>query len=137
MDQAPVVQRLKEKCFLVICRDGPDAPSLRERELDGHLHHVEQNWRSYVTAGPIRKPGGERIIGSVFLVLAENLNDVQTLMSGDPYITCGMYQAIEYSEFTNSIGQYIGGKIWKDVDSIRHRATGEHRFRPGTHSVDN
>lgn len=124
MQQAPVVPRLKEKCFLVVCRDGPDAHSQRERELDGHLRHVEQNWRSYVTAGPIREPGGDHIIGSVFLVLAETLDDVQTLMNGDPYFTCGMYETIDYTEFTNSIGRFIGGKIWSDIDAIRHRATG-------------
>jgi len=57
-------------------------------------------------------------------VLADNLTDAKALMEGDPYITCGMYKTIDYKSFSNSIGRYIGGKIWQDVDSIRHRAAG-------------
>jgi len=124
MNKPPVVPRLKEKCFLVICRDSPDASNMRESQLDGHLHHVEKNWESYITAGPIREPGGERIVGSVFLLLAGSLEEAKTLMNGDPYITCGMYKTVEYSEFTNSIGRFMGGRIWDNIDAIRHRATG-------------
>ncbi len=124
MDRPPVVQRRKEKCFLVVCRDGPDSSAPRKRHLDGHLKHVEDNWRSYVTAGPIREPGDEQIVGSVFLVLSNSLEEAKTLMNGDPYLTCGMYQSIEYSELTNSIGLFPGGKIWEDAESIRDRTTG-------------
>ena len=124
MNTPPVVPRLKERCFLVICRDGADAAESRRRHLDGHLRHVEKHWRSYITAGPIRAPGGEEIIGSVFLVLSESLDAAKALMNGDPYISSGLYQSIEYAEFTNSIGLFPGGKIWDDVDSIRHRAAG-------------
>jgi hypothetical protein len=35
-----------------------------------------------------------------------------------------MYQHVEYTEFTNSIGQYIGGKIWESAEAIAHRAAG-------------
>ncbi len=123
-DKPPVVQRLDKRCFLVICRDAPGSADSRIRHLDGHLKHVEDHWRSYVTAGPIRQPGGDDIIGSAFLVLSDSLDSAKTLMNGDPYITCGMYQSIEYTEFTNSIGLFPGGKIWDTVDSIRDRAAG-------------
>ena len=124
MKKPEVVKRLDQQCFLVICRDGPDSAGPRQEHLDGHLSHVEENWRSYITAGPIREPGGENLVGSVFLVLADSLDQAKTLMNGDPYLTCGMYETVEYKEFTNSIGLFMGGRIWEDVDSIRHRATG-------------
>ena len=72
----------------------------------------------------MREPGGEALVGSAFLVLADSLEDAKTLMEGDPYITCGMYETIDYKEFTNSIGLFIGGKIWESSDAIRHRAAG-------------
>ncbi|MEM0984800.1 MAG: YciI family protein [Pseudomonadota bacterium] len=118
------VERLSQTCYLVICRDGPASAKPRSEHLVGHLKHVEQNWTRYVTAGPIREPSGEALVGSVFLVLADNLEEAQALMNGDPYITCGMYETIEYKEFTNSIGQFIGGKIWGSHESIAHRAAG-------------
>jgi uncharacterized protein YciI len=108
----------------VICRDGPGAALLRGEHLDGHLAHVERNWRRYVTAGPIREPGADALVGSVFLVMADSLEDAESLMKGDPYISCGMYHSIEYKELTNSIGLFIGGKIWESADAVRHRAAG-------------
>ncbi|GGY38738.1 YciI family protein [Parvularcula lutaonensis] len=122
--EPPYVERLKQKCFLVTCRDGDDSARLRTENLAGHLEHVERHWQRYVTAGPIREPGQEALCGSVFLVLADDLDDAKELMNGDPYITSGLYRSIEYHEFSNSIGQFIGGKIWKDVQSIAHRAAG-------------
>ncbi|MEO1101718.1 MAG: YciI family protein [Pseudomonadota bacterium] len=123
-DLPPTVQKQAQTCYLVICRDGPGSAEPRQTHLAGHLEHVEKNWQRYVTAGPIREPGGDALVGSVFLVNADSLVEAQTLMEGDPYITCGMYDTIEYKELTNSIGLYPGGKIWESVDAIRHRAAG-------------
>lgn len=120
----PHVAPLEHTCYLVTCRDGANSAQHRKTHLKGHLDHVEVNWTRYITAGPIRDPGGEALIGSVFLVLADNLDEAKTLMSGDPYITCGMYESITYNELYNSIGQYIGGKIWESAEAIAHRAAG-------------
>lgn len=120
----PFVSRLEQTCYLVICRDGPDSARPRATHLKGHLDHVEKYWTRYVTAGPIREPGGEALVGSVFLVLAKDIADAKALMEGDPYITCGMYETITYNEFSNSIGQFIGGKIWESAEAIAHRAAG-------------
>lgn len=120
----PYVPRLDQTCYLVICRDGSGSAEPRAIHLKGHLDHVEKYWTRYVTAGPIRDPGGEALIGSVFLVLANDLADAKALMEGDPYVTCGMYETITYNEFSNSIGQYIGGKIWESAEAIAHRAAG-------------
>ena len=45
-------------------------------------------------------------------------------MDGDPYVSSGMYASIEYLEFTNSIGRFIGGKIWDSAEAIADRAAG-------------
>jgi len=124
-DAPPHVPRHPQTCFLVSCKDDPErSQTLRMEHLDAHLAHVERHWKRYVTAGPIREPGGDRLIGSVFLVLAESHEDAQALMQADPYISCGMYASVEYQELTLAIGQFIGGKIWSDAASIRQRATG-------------
>jgi len=120
----PIVPRLPSACYLVICRDGPDAAALRAKHLDGHLAHVETHWTRYITAGPMREPGGDVLVGSVFLVLAESLADAVTLMQADPYVASGLYGSIEYKEFTNAVGLFLGGRIWESRDAIRHRAAG-------------
>ena len=124
IDAPPFVPKPRQKCYLIICRDGPDAAQLRKKHLDGHLAHVEKHWRRYVTAGPIREPDSDPLVGSVFLLFADTLTDAQELMNGDPYISCGMYESIEYKEFNTSIGLFPGGKIWESADAVRHRAAG-------------
>ena len=123
-DAPPCVPRPAQKCYLVTCLDKPGTAKLRSEHLAGHLAHVEKHWQRYLTAGPIRNPGEEPLIGSVFLVFADSLPDCKSLMEGDPYLTCGMYETIKYNELTNSVGQFLGGKIWEDVDSLAHRALG-------------
>lgn len=120
----PYVPKPDGTCYLVLCRDGPGAAELRALHLEGHLEHVERHWTRYITAGPLREPGGEALVGSLFLVMGSSLREVKALMEADPYLNCGMYASVEYKEFTNSIGQFIGGKIWPSREAIRHRAAG-------------
>jgi uncharacterized protein YciI len=120
----PTVPRASQPTFLFLCWDGPDAAALRTRDLDGHLAHVEAHWRRYVVAGPMRNPGEDALCGSMFIVLAPDLEAAWALMRGDPYIANGQYARIEVRDFTQSIGLAVGGKIWDSADSIRHRAAG-------------
>lgn len=123
----PTVERPAEACFLVIARDIEDADraaALRAEHLDGHLAHVEAHWERYLNAGPIRQPGETRLIGSTFLVFADDEADARALMTGDPYFTSGLYGAVEVYAQTVSIGRYLGGKIWDSADAIRHKAAG-------------
>lgn len=120
----PHVPRQSQPTFLFICTDGPDAPNLRVAHLAGHLKHVEDHWRSYVTAGPLKVPGQSQIHASAFLVIAETIDAAWALMKGDPYVTCGMYETITVNDMTMSIGLYPGGKIWESFEAIAHRANG-------------
>lgn len=123
-DTPPTVPRLDRRTFLVIARDGPDAPRLRERDLAGHLAHVEANWRRYVLAGPFRPPGQTAICGSYFLVYAETREELDALMAGDPYFTNGQYASVEAFDAVASIGEFMGGKIWESAEAIAGRAAG-------------
>ncbi|MEO1038545.1 MAG: YciI family protein [Pseudomonadota bacterium] len=121
------VPRYPETCFLVIARDIADsdrAAALRTEHLDGHLAHVEANWRRYLNAGPIREPGEARLTGSTFLVFAQDEAGARAVMEGDPYFTCGLYKTVEVFAQTLSIGRFIGGKIWDSAESIRDKAAG-------------
>lgn len=124
MSQPPTVPRLDQACFLVLCRDADGNAHLREENLNGHLSHVEQHWQRYITAGPLREPGETKLCGSFFLVLADSLDEAREIMSGDPYISCGLYAEVEYLAFTPAIGQFLGGKIWESAETLRDRATG-------------
>lgn len=122
--QPPTVPRQAQSSFLFVCLDGPGSGSLRAEHLDGHLRHVEANWTRYVVAGPLREPGQPELIGSTFIVFADDAQDAWELMRGDPYIGCGMYASITCHDLTLSVGLFPGGKIWDGANAIRHRAGG-------------
>jgi uncharacterized protein len=120
----PTVARQSQPTFLFLCKDGPEAPRLRAEHLEGHLRHVEDNWQSYVTAGPLKAPGNPPIHGSALIVKADNIEAAWAVMNGDPYFTTGLFASLEVHDMTMSIGVYPGGKIWESVDAIRHKAKG-------------
>jgi uncharacterized protein len=120
----PVVPRQTKPTFLFVCKDGPDAPRLRVEHLAGHLDHVERNWESYVTAGPLKAPRSPSIHGSCLIVIADDVDAAWAIMKGDPYFTSGLFENIEVHDMTMSIGVYPGGKIWESAEAIAHRANG-------------
>ena len=124
MSAPPTVPRYDSPVFLIVCRDRADAGADREDHLEGHLAHVEAYWQRYILAGPMRNPGEARLTGSYFLVRAKDEADARALMSGDPYVSSGMYGAMEVFEATPSLGLFMGGKIWADAASLKGRATG-------------
>lgn len=123
-DAPPHVSKDETPLFLFVCKDSPNGPARRVEYLEGHLAHVEANWRRYIVAGPMRRPGETALCGSYFLVRAADADEAWAVMRGDPYITSDLYASIELTEITPSIGLWVGGKIWADAASIAHRATG-------------
>ncbi|MFM8820506.1 MAG: YciI family protein [Phenylobacterium sp.] len=123
-DAPPCVARDETGLFLVVCKDSPIGSDRRVEHLEGHLAHVEANWRLYVVAGPMRRPGETAFCGSCFLVRAKDAEEACSVMRGDPYITPGLFVDIELTEITPSIGLWVGGKVWADAAAIAHRAKG-------------
>jgi len=124
LDTPPHVEKDATPVFLFVCKDGPTAPAARVAQLTGHLAHVEANWRRYIVAGPMRRPGETAICGSYFLLRATDVDEAWSIMRGDPYVTSDLYAEIEVTDVTPSIGLWVGGKIWADPASIAHRANG-------------
>lgn len=113
--QAKRVERLENPTYMVTCLDGPDTKPLRLAHLEGHLIHIENNNDKYRIAGPMRRDG--EIIGSFFLIEADDEEAARAVLAGDPYISSNMYESIEYHHFTPACGTWLGGVIW-DRDEI-------------------
>jgi uncharacterized protein YciI len=116
---APTVPRIDGGVYLVLAYDGPDSEGPRDEHLEQHLHYVEQNVDRYLVCGPLRKPGQEPLVGSFFLVRADDAGEARTLVSGDPYVRCGMYKEIIVHEATPAGGEFMGGVIWESAAAIR------------------
>ncbi len=120
---APTVDRIAERTFLVLAYDGEGSATTRDRELDGHLEYVEKHCDRYLTCGPMRNPDETELIGSFFLVVAEDEQDARDFVGGDPYVKSGMYETVTVHEVTVAGGRWMGGVIWESADAIRAKAS--------------
>lgn len=122
-EHCPTVDRVPGQAFLVLAFDAPGSGEKREQALDGHLLHIERHVDRYLAAGPLREPGGESLIGSFFLVVAEDEADAMNLLNQDPYLQCGLYGETRVLCTTPAAGRWMGGVIWDSADDLRGRAS--------------
>jgi len=100
------------RLFAFYCRDGENAPVLRERLLQEHLDHVERNIERYAVAGPLKRD--HRSVGSLLVIAAHNKGEARTFFETDPYFGVGVWQEIEVEEFTAVAGTWVGGATWNN-----------------------
>ena len=120
---AATVPRVDGNVFLVLAYDGEGSAAFRDSELDGHLEYVEKHCEQYLVCGPLRNPGETALIGSFFLLVADDADSARALVSGDPYFKSGMYEEVRIHEATPAGGRFMGGVIWESADAIRDRAS--------------
>lgn len=97
--------------FVFYCRDGEDAPALRERFLAAHLAHIEAHIGDYAVAGPLKQDG--ETIGSLLVVKAEDEHEARQKFEADPYFGAGVWQSVAQSSFVGFAGDWVGGVAWK------------------------
>ncbi|MGI9263260.1 MAG: YciI family protein [Woeseiaceae bacterium] len=122
-EHAPTVDRVPGQSFLVLAFDAEGSAETREQALDGHLEYMEKHCDRYLVAGPLREPGGSSLIGSFFLLIADDEADARQFLSGDPYMQSEMYAEVKIMSATPAAGRWMGGVIWDSAESIRGRAS--------------
>ena len=120
---SPTVPRIDGDVYLVMCYDGEGSEALRDSELDEHLEYVEKHVDDYLICGPLREPGETKLIGSFFLVAAEDAEAARAIVSADPYVESGMYREIVVKAAVPAGGRLMGGVIWESADAIRDKAS--------------
>jgi uncharacterized protein YciI len=82
--------------FVIIGTDGPRGPALRPSLRQAHLDRLialERDGR-LVLAGPFGDGSG-----SLMVIDAESLDAARAFAEGDPYVTGGVFQAIDVRPF--------------------------------------
>ena len=120
---APTVDRLSENAFLVVALDGAGSAEVRDSALDGHLEYVEKHCDRYLICGPMNVPGNPELVGSFFLITADDEQDARDFLAGDPYMASGMYASVTVHQVSAAAGRLMGGVIWESAEAIRERAS--------------
>jgi hypothetical protein len=82
--------------FVILGTDGPEGAAKRPLYRQAHLQRLEQ-WAQQgkvILAGPLTDK-----TGSLIVVEAESLEEVQTFSQGDPYMINGVFQEITVHPF--------------------------------------
>lgn len=82
--------------FVILGTDGPDGAAKRPLYRQAHLQRLEQ-WAQkgkVILAGPLTDK-----TGSLIVVEAESLEEVQEFAKSDPYMTNGVFQEVTVHPF--------------------------------------
>ena len=93
------------------CTDGEHGATLRETHLQAHLAHVKTHIGRYAVAGPLKQ--GDRTVGSLLVIEADNEKAARSFFETDPYFLAGVWQAIRSHEFRAVAGEWVGGLAWE------------------------
>jgi uncharacterized protein len=110
----PTATRPRETLYLLLCRDGIDAPGKRQTHMRGHLEFIERHIERIVIAGPALNATGA-IEDSVLIVRADSEDDARSLLALDPYYRYGVWDEVSVRAFRAVCGQALGGITWGPV----------------------
>jgi hypothetical protein len=77
--------------YVLFCEDKPDSEALRMETRDAHLAFIATRAGMIRLAGPMLSDDGERMVGSLFLLEADSLEEVRALHEEDPYTRAGLW----------------------------------------------
>jgi uncharacterized protein len=77
--------------YILFCEDKPDSQPLRMATRDAHLSYIATRGAMIRIAGPMLSDDGERMLGSLFIVEAEDAQAAQALHAADPYTEAGLW----------------------------------------------
>ncbi len=80
--------------FILFCHDREDSLALRLKTRPAHLAYVANADIEILLAGPILDDE-ENPAGSLFIIAAAQISDVQYFADNDPYALAGLFENVE------------------------------------------
>jgi uncharacterized protein len=85
--------------YVMVCEDRPDSQALRLATRAAHLEFIGTLRDRVRIAGPMLSDDGERMIGSLFVIDADSLDDVRRIQAEDPYTQAGLFGKVTIRPF--------------------------------------
>ncbi len=77
--------------YVLMCRDKADSQALRLATREAHLAYVGERASSIRLAGPMLSDDGDRMVGSRFILEADDAEAVKRFNADDPYTRAGLW----------------------------------------------
>ena len=94
--------------FVVQCLDKPDGAELRAKTRPAHLDYLKTIADKVRIAGPLLDEGGEKPIGSLLILEAQDRAAAEALAAGDPYAKAGLFRKVAIAPWKWVIGKPRG-----------------------------
>lgn len=90
--------------FVAICLDKPGHVDLRLATRDAHLAFLAGHAAHVKLGGAFLDAAGEKPIGSMLIVEAEDEAAARALLAGDPYGQAGLFASVELRPWRRAVG---------------------------------
>ncbi|MRV70465.1 YciI family protein [Duganella sp. FT92W] len=96
--------------FVIFGTDKPHLLPLREQVRPSHRLYLRQPGHRVTVrlAGPTHAPDGGAMNGTLLLVEAATLQDVEDFVRADPYSIAGLFQSVDIRPWTCGLGAFPG-----------------------------
>ncbi len=88
--------------FVIFCIDKPGIsrdPSI----MKAHVEYLADNPIKIIMSGPLTDDNGDKVIGSLYLVEAENRDEVDTFREKDPLVHADYWELVEVRAFDKRV----------------------------------
>lgn len=89
--------------YVLICEDKPDSLELRLANREDHLAFIGTQGDRVHLAGPMLSDDGEGMVGSLFIIDADSIDEVQAMNADDPYTLAGLFARVTIRPFRQVI----------------------------------
>ena len=92
--------------FLIDSRDKPDHVHVRAAHAEMHRAHARSGVIDILAAGPQVEDDNETMIGSYFIVEAEDRAEVERFVADDPFNKAGLFASTEIRAIRKHMGRW-------------------------------
>ncbi|HSG89543.1 MAG TPA: YciI family protein [Pseudomonadales bacterium] len=92
--------------YVMYCRDREGAGEIRQANRPAHLEYAKGSTLLQM-AGPMLGDDGTTMIGSLFVLEADDLDSVRRFNAEDPYTLAGLFAQVEIHPFRWLLGDGV------------------------------
>ena len=85
--------------FVIFAIDKPGMAETRAAAMDAHRRYLESAPFKNVMSGPLMDDAGENIVGSLYMLDAENRGVIDRMFKDDPLCRAAIWESVEVRHF--------------------------------------
>jgi uncharacterized protein YciI len=89
--------------FVIFCIDKPGMEEKRAAAMKPHVDYLATGVIKLVMSGPLTSDDGEKVIGSLYVVEAENRAEIEEFQKNDPLVQADIWETLEVRAFNKRV----------------------------------